>query len=253
MDKVVKKEHVKKAIYVVLFLIAIIAISISLVLKIFINCNHIKSISDVLSNLGYGVFASTFVALLIEIRDVRVKNSEFTKNYVITMRQFLNDYIYMMSLYRDQAVILNKNYEFEAKSWSEWRDIVDQWELKKTIGMEDNYNINASKQNCDELKSAISKVIEDIDYIIQAGPLVVINGVDDISYDRMIMIKHCFDSVMHNELKYPEELFTIMGNMIVEKCNSWFLLEGLDKETFTPALGYHLEISQSRMHKLFDE
>ena len=55
VDKVVKKEQVKKSIYGVLFLIAILLCIASPILKNFTRNEDISPICDALSNLGYGV------------------------------------------------------------------------------------------------------------------------------------------------------------------------------------------------------
>ena len=104
---------------------------------------------------------------------MRSKNSEFARKYVLTMSKFLDDYIIMMSLYRKQAVKLNREYEFKEMPWSQWRDIVVKWvfkeELIKTANIEQNehcqYNDTGFNQSSNELETAISMVLEDINYI----------------------------------------------------------------------------------------
>lgn len=236
-DMVNKRNKVKKKIYVILIMLSIIIIAGTLLLQKVTKNNDIKLVFEVFTNLAYGIFGSTVVALLIEIRDVRIQNRDFINTYVLTIKRFLNSYIYLMTLFRECVVNYDKNVEFCDYQWVEWTE--------KAIENQDKF----SEEDYANLKEAIETVRKDINLIFQAGPSGVLKALDEVSYSRLSRI----DKDMELLLDSQDSLIGIekLKNIIVEECNSWFLLEGLDKEIFGAQIDFVYESTSSRIFGLF--
>lgn len=236
-DMVNKRNKVRKKIYVILIMLSIIIIVGTLFLKKVTENGDIMLALDVFTNLAYGIFGSTLVALLIEIRDVRIQNRDFISTYVLTIKSFLHSYIYLMTLFRKCVVIHDKNVEYCNYQWVEWAE--------KAIENQDKF----SEKDYADLKEAIETVRKDINLIFQAGPSGVLKALDEVSYNRLSRIDKDLELLLDSQ----ESLIVIekLKNIIVEECNSWFLLKGLDKENFGAQIDFVCESISSRIFDLF--
>ncbi|MFN2939670.1 hypothetical protein ACKX2D_11680 [Lachnospiraceae bacterium YH-ros2226] len=236
-DKVNKRNKVRKKIYVILIMLSIIIIVGTLLLQKVTKNNDIKLVLEVFTNLAYGIFGSTLVALLIEIRDVRIQNRDFIRTYVLTIKSFLYSYIYLMTLFRKCVVKHDKNVEYRNYQWVEWAE--------KAIENQDKF----SEEDCANLKEAIEAVRKDINLIFQAGSSGVLKALDEVSYNRLSKIDKDLELLLDSQ-----DSSIIVENLkykIVEECNSWFLLKGLDKESFGAQIDFVCESVRSRIFDLF--
>lgn len=79
-------------------------------------------VADVITNLSYGCIASTIVALLIEIENIKTKNEKAYELYDLAFSDLkFSIYRYVQFWSRACALIDRKNdYSHETHSWMEW-------------------------------------------------------------------------------------------------------------------------------------
>lgn len=236
-DKVKKRNVVGKRIYLILITLSIAIIVLSLFLKNLTKTPDVQLILDVFTNLGYGIFGSTVVALLIEIRDVRFRNKSFTSNYVLTIKSFLKSYIEMMAFYREYVVESDKSYEYKDFQWIEWTN--KAIEMQKKLAKTDN----------SKLEEKIRDVRKEINLIFQAGPSGVLNALDEVSYSRLYMIDKDLKMILE---KRPSDFNEYLKKIIIEECDSWFLLKGLSEERFGAEIEFLPNCISKRMYSLFE-
>ncbi|MFR7714781.1 MAG: hypothetical protein ACLU09_00590 [Clostridium sp.] len=121
------KRHINnpyKVNWMLYSLIGGISVLIMIVAVIWNNCTH-DVISDVVKNLAFGCVASTIVALLIEIGNVKEKNEKANSIYDAVFRELQFRILDFVRVWSRLCSVAFKDIDYyqEKHTWLEWYEI----------------------------------------------------------------------------------------------------------------------------------
>lgn len=105
-------------------LIGGISVLIMIVAVIWNDCTE-NIISDIVKNLAFGCVASTIVALLIEVGNIKEKNEKTNNVYDTVYRELQFCIMHYVEIWSNLCSVAyqDKDYEKEKHTWNEWYEI----------------------------------------------------------------------------------------------------------------------------------
>ena len=149
------------------------------------NAQNVQSIIfDIIRNLSYGGVASVFIALLIEIGNVKEKNNKANNLYEmiysdlkINILWYLNGWARFCNI-----VYKDKEYKDEKHTWTEWYGIVKN----RFIELDDKRQEQVLEFFKDELIYNLDAIEKSIDYINKQQFILSINELYDENLKSII-------------------------------------------------------------------
>ena len=235
-------------LYVTILIISIICLSICVYYEQEDNCK--KIIEDIVKNISLGCIASTIVALLIEIYNIKEKNQKINNIYYTTyldLRFSIMKYIESWSVF---CLIVNKesNYKSKKYSWLKWYELT-----KMTIkNIDEKHKEEAIYFLKSNLTNNIELVNKSLFNIIDQKKLLEIN---DIYNDKMDIIIKDFEfefNCAKKELDFKQDIdklfksFDALNNDIFKQISNWSDISFYNELKFSPykffeALTYYTE------------
>ena len=201
-------------LYFLLLIIFILSLYIGIKLQIQGQC---KIAADIIKNLSFGGIASTIVAMIIEIGNIREKNERFNNTYLFMYSELMfNIRKYIGCWSEICCIILGKsNLKNKKLRWIEWYELA-----KETLSKRDN------SQYDETLKFLRTMLCMDVDYvnkslhvILEQKAILKINDIYDTNMDKIIRNFLFEFECMKKELERISELTEF-----------WRVLDALNKD-----------------------
>lgn len=192
-----------------LYIVMILASVLGMVYAFSNPCGFDTNVTDVIKNLSYGCFASTLVALLIEIASVRDKNKKVKDVYNAVYIDLHLEIKAFLQCWSELCCVSIKNREckLETHTWKEWYEI-----YKKFFSdCDKEKQIDLAEFLVDRLGYFVERLLSDLCLIEQQQYLLKINEVfnNSIKYKLLDLKFECevLKSTLEREGNKPESLF----------------------------------------------